>query len=340
MIWWLAACGPPVPADDTGIAPGDGQVAAVVTTTDFTVGAMAAIGLDDHVVHDDLFTTSSDPVVVVDGGRLFQLNRLGTDTISVYVPGEWAAPEAQFSVGAGTNPHDVALVGDALFVTLYERPYVAILDPLTGESKGEIDLSAHSDGDGSPEASSIVTRDGRLYVGLQRFDRPGGWVSTEGRVVEIDPDTREITDWWPVGPSPTLAPSADGILVRTGTYAALDGAVTLLDPAEGLGPPLLEEASLGYAIADVAHAAGGLVLIAEHTDGITYRVVCWDGETITEGPQGYGWLPDLAVNDRGEAWVAARAVDGGGLLVVDAETCGLEAGPLETSLDPLTIDFY
>lgn len=343
-------CNPPIDldtGDDTGDTGGPDETTAVVTTTDFAVGSLATITLDGHEVSDDLAPTTADPNVIVQEGRVLQVNGLGFDTVSVFEPGHWSAPESQFSVGAGSNPYDVAVVEGEIFVTLYERAEIAVFDLATARRSGTVDLSAFADADGVPEAASILEVGGALYVALQQLDRNNGWAPAGGQVIRVDPTSLAITGSWDVGPNPTLHPhpsEPDKLVVRTGTYATLNGGLRVLDPAaEKLGEMFLDSASAGYAVADYVEAPSGAGLfIAEHTD-FTYGVKCIDEQgEVTDGETTADWLAGLAVDDRGEAWIASRPFGGaGGLVVWDVDTCSrLTATPIGTSLPPYRIAFY
>jgi hypothetical protein len=351
LLALVIGCNPPLNLDptddDTGDADGPDHSVAVVTTTDFVVGSLATIGLDGRGVSDDLAPTTGDPRVSVEEGRVLQVNGLGFDTVSVFQPGQWSAPLTQFSVGAGANPHDVAVVDGEAFVTLYDRAEIAVFDLATTHRTGTVDLAAWADDDGLPEVATIVELGGLLYIALQRLDRDNGWAPDEGRVVQVDPASRAVTKSWEVGPNPTLHEhpgEPETLVVRTGTYATLNGGLQVLDPGlDQLGAMVLETATLGYAIADyVESPSGNGLLIAEHMD-FTYSVKCFEwGAEITDGEATADWLAGIAVNDRGEAWIAQRSFAGsGGLVVWDVDTCTrLTTDPIETTLPPYRIAFY
>src|SRR5262245_44680957 len=89
------------------------------------VGTIARLELPSLVLTHDAVPggASGDPVVRVDSGRIFVVNRFGADNVTV-VDGQIFALVAQFSTGAGTNPQDVAVHGDTLFVPVFGAPRV------------------------------------------------------------------------------------------------------------------------------------------------------------------------------------------------------------------------
>lgn len=345
LVLALAACTPP-DGDDTSDATPHG---AVVSTTDFAVGALAAVDLDTFAVDDALATTSSDPFVQVEDGLVYQVNGFGVDSVSVYEPGAFDAPVAQFSTGTGTSPRYVARIDDKLFVSLYETDHLAVLDPDDGTSLGEVDLSAWAGTDGIPEAATMVEANGKLYVALERLDRTdGAWSDDGGHVVEVDPATLTVARGWAVGPSPKVYPHPTDpakLMVRTGLYAQAVGGVGELDPAAATQPArTLDAATLGFGISEWAAApTGKAIAIAEHAD-YSYTVECYhpdQGVATVLGPT-FDWLANPAVDDRGRAWIPLRSFDGAsGLVVIDTATCAVvSTAPIGTILPPYMVAFY
>ena len=220
---------------------------AVLTTSDYQVGALATMDIDTQEITDTLATIHSDAAVSSGGDWVFQINRLGMDSIRVYEPGQWTAPLLEFSTGDSSNPHGAVLCHDQLVVSLYAESYLAVFEPLTGTQIDAVDLSQWADDDGSPEASSMVISGDYLYVALQQFS---SWVSTSGTVLKIDCFTMEIVTEWATGPSPSLSPIPNNdqlLLLNTGNWFEADGSLQVLDTETGsLQPPILDEADLDH----------------------------------------------------------------------------------------------
>lgn len=354
--------------DDTGAvdnspnADGSHSRAVVATVSaDYAVGGLALVGLDDRMVQDDLTTLGADPQVRVTGDRLVQMNRGSENSVRIYELGSFEAPSLEFSLGDGSNPHDAAMCGGALFISLYGADGVGIYDPDSGATLATIDLSAYADDDGLPEAGSMVVIGDTLYVALERLDENSTyWTSETGLVAQIDCASREVTETWEVGPSPTLVadPSdPETLLVRTGTYYdgdgafTWDGALSRLDPAAGALAPLgVDEADLEVNLGGVAAGSNGKALLLSTDSSWLYTVSCVDLATgaITPITTTENFLSDVAVNDRDEAWVAARASWAapdvpGGVMIFDLETCTEttgDGGPLSFSVEPYSLAFY
>jgi dipeptidyl aminopeptidase/acylaminoacyl peptidase len=329
LVLALVACTPDLPEKKDTAEPSGGPY-AVVSTTDFSVGALALVDLESGAVSDMVTATSGDPSVVADGGWLFQVNGYNTDTIRVYEPGDLFAPLAEFSTGAGSNPHDVEVCGGKLFVSLYETTRIGIYDPASGSEIGEISLADWSDSDGIPEVSNLVELDGVLFAALQHFDRDDGWSSTEGEVIEIDCDSGTVVQTWQVGPSPriTAHPTRpDALLVLTGVYWQADGGIWVLDTEEGLEEEaVLLESEAQVDLVSLATSAGGhLVLTAAGFESGS-SLVCldlstgiWSSAAATEA-----WYARIHASPSGEAWVSVRPTPDDpnhGLLVFDIDAC-------------------
>ncbi len=359
----LALLGCPVDDDDVAdddSAGDDDGTHALLTTTDFTVGALATVDLADWTVADEITAATGDPVVQVHDGLAYQINRFQHDAVRVYDPPDFQTPLLEFSTGAGSNPQWVVPCAGALFVTRYEMDSLGIFDPGSGLELGEIDLSAYVDGDGLPEAASMVRVGDHLYAGLQRMDRDAGWQPDPdgGRVLEIDCVAREITREWETGANVMVhgVPGrTDGLLLTEGALfdpdyqMLLDGGVrelALTDDAPG--PLRLTEETLGGNIVAFGAGGAGLGLLALNVDEV-HQLLCVDLTTweTTALWQTTSWIPEIQVNDRDQAFVPLRSGPAdpaapGGIAVIDLTDCADLTGDawIAFSLQPYSVGFY
>ena len=145
---------------------GPGPDAAILEATAFAVATdFVATGVASTIAVPELDVAvnavegvaSSDPVLRRAGDRLYIVNRLGHDNVTVL---DSATLElvAQISTGSGSNPQDVAAVGDTLYVAALNSPGVLVLDLSRPEAGvvDTIDLSALDPEDGLPNCNSIV----------------------------------------------------------------------------------------------------------------------------------------------------------------------------------------
>ncbi len=354
----LTACPPTTGLDDSGDGPepdtggpSGQQTTAVITTvaSDYTTGAFATVDLDSWTLSDELFVTSGDPAVSVSEGMVFQLNRYGYDSMRRYEPGDWTAPLWEVALEDLSNPYVARVCEGVVFVALYDLGTIGVYDPDSGEELGTVDLSAFFDADSSgPEPSTLVPYGGKLYAGLERLDRDGGWVDAGGAVVEIDCGERAVTRSWSVGGNTAVHPWAggEGLLVRARAYGDDAGGLYVLDPEADsvelrvdLGDEQLSN------VGAFGGAAAATSLSADYTSSSLHCLDLAAG-SITSSEVTDAYYTDLAVNDRGEAWITTGSswMDPHaptGLWVFGIEGCEAKTEqPIQPSLHPWSVDFY
>ena len=133
---------------------------AFAVATDFSTSGVASTvsvpGLD-VTVNAVAGVATTDSVVRHLGHRLYVVNRFGHDNVTVLDDHDLSLV-AQVSTGSGSNPQDVAAVGNTLFVAALSSPGVLVLD-LDHPDDGvvnTIDLSALDPDDGLPNCHTVV----------------------------------------------------------------------------------------------------------------------------------------------------------------------------------------
>ena len=322
-----------------------GQTMAIMTTTDFSVGALVTADLDTHEL-TELTDIPSDATVVAEDGVIYVLARYGYDWVRIYDPSDLSEPTIEFSVGENNNPYDVESCGDNLFVALYGADYVGVYDPATGTLSGTVSLEDFLDGDGvGPEASSLVEAGGKLYVGMNRLDRSGEWwVGAGGKVAEVDCTTFEVTNSWDAGGNTQIF-DHDGETVLA-THEAFDetpAGLSVIDPSAGTFNTVFSEEGL---VPTSFAAHGDDVLLTVRDESYNYGVVCSNlgtGES-TELAWTSWFINSTKANDRGEVYVAAgdhwaNAPEVTGAAVYDITNCEQKA-VLEPTLPAGSVAFY
>ena len=355
----LSACVPeaevkntPSHVPDTDTAEGtdtpEGLSTAVVSTIseDYAVGALATVGLSDWHITDEIVDLTGDTVLRTSGDRVFALHRFTYDTVRIYQPGDWSAPEVEVALADGANPHDVEMCGGLAFITQYGRDDIAVIDPDTGILVGAVDLSSLADSDGIPEVSTMVQgAPGTLYVGAHNFDRNADWVSAGGGVAEIDCESQAVTHTWSFETADVYIDPEDTDHLYV--YATGDG-LYRLDTTTREPAFLVSEDDLGAAVVGLAASAGQAV-VTTTDDAYAYGVGCIALDTGAFDPIEAvdNYLISIDANSAGEAWVSARShwsnpAAPNGLLVYDIPTCSARTttGPLSTVLAPFSVAFY
>ena len=338
--------------NDSG-SPESSQTAVYVSTIadDYSIGALVSIDIDTLSVDEDIATTTGDTVVVTTGEKVVVLNRLNTDTVRIYDPGEWTHPTLEFALPDLSNPQDAVICDDQIWVTQHNRDRVTGHSLTTGIVVDSVDLSPWTGSDGFAEATGMLVEEDTLRIVVQEFNQNDNWTSEGGAILSVPCSGGTPIVFDEVGPSPVIVTSNQpGIWgVRTGLYGELDGAIYLADEGGIRMPPVLTEENIQTDITAAAMTSDHLMFITADDDW-NYTVQCLNlttGETQIALASS-NFLSDLAIDDTGRAWVAARTgwaegtPEPGGLHVFDPEECQSAlstASPIRTTLSPFNIAF-
>ncbi|HWN70423.1 MAG TPA: hypothetical protein VNM90_22440 [Haliangium sp.] len=215
---------------------------------------------------------SGDPVVRHQDGRIFIINRFGSDNVTV-LDADTHDLIAQISAGAGSNPQDVAARGSTLYVAALNAPGILVLDL---ERPGDgviqtIDLSALDQSDGIPDCGSVYLVEDRLYATcgvLQSFAAvaPGKVAIVDAVsntfIQSVDLETRN-----PVGflhPAPAGSALAGDLLAATVEFGQLTtGCIEHIRTGQEPGAScLIENQLLGGYASDIAAGPDDTLYIA------------------------------------------------------------------------------
>jgi hypothetical protein len=346
--------------------PGPIGPQAVVTTTDYTSGALSSVALGSYAPSAGVAPTHSDAVVRVFGGLVYVVNRLGDggDNIQIHDPANNYALVQQFSVDNGSDPHDIAVVhDDKAYVTRYNSTELWIVNPATGDHIGTLDLSSLSDADGTPEMDRMLVVSDHLFVTVQRMDRSGfPWTTTDASyvaVVDTDADSLVDADAATPGIQPIilanknpystlqLDEATDNLYVAcVGDWVVGDAGIEWVFPgALASGGTILAGAAAGGDITDVeiVSANRGYAIVTDAAFATT--LIAFDphsGAVVdTVYAPGAFTLQDVEVAPNGDLFLTDRDDLAPGLRVFDAAT-GVEktTAPIDVGLPPFDIDFW
>ncbi len=295
-----------------------------LTTSDYVSGNTASFDVSTNAFSDNLLGHNQDAYVRTFGKRVFIIEGGDNSNIIALDPEKPGAPLWQYSVGTGSNPHDIVFVPTAGmlkgYVLRYNKPtvWVVNLDAKKAEDFkiGEIDLSAWKDADGSPEAHLGFYAGGFVYAALQRYDLTA-YSAGEALLVKIDPATDTVVD------ADTSTPGVQGIpLVKKNpiagslvgatlylagtTYGMTDEGVWSVDLA---GPPYTQkviatEKTLGSNVAGLYVSSHDYGVVSTYNDA-------WEMVPRVMNPSTGQILDPLPVPDAGGGMVLA-----GGFLYV------------------------
>jgi hypothetical protein len=190
----LAACGDDGPPPELPDGGSMGEVRAVVAAGSFTpgeAGLLSALRFDPLAVEQRVApggAIGNDPIIRRIGDELFVVNRFDGNNVTILDAATYALKE-QLATGEGSNPNDVAVYGDELFVPAFGTAGVVVVTRGTGE-RSMIDLSA-LDPDLHPNCVSAYLVGDEIYVACEVLDtafKPRG----PGQIAVIDPRTHAV----------------------------------------------------------------------------------------------------------------------------------------------------
>lgn len=336
------------------------QTKAFVFGTDWTTGSLSAVDLSPRTNHCDVASPGSDASLRFWGDRLYVVNRFGGDNVQVVNPATYATT-FQFSVGNGSNPHDIAFASATkAYVTRFESADLWIVNPQTGAHTGTISLAPFADGDGIPEMDRLMMVGPLLFVSLERIDRPGGYVPDDTALVAvIDTRADTLVDCDPAKPgrqairlqlaNPVTTFQFDRASSRlligcVGRYGALDGGIEWIDPVNLASAGVaITETTLGGDVGDIVwnDAQKSYAIVADLAGNTS--LVRWSAASgallgTVWAPGGYS-LSDAELNDRGELWVCRSSFSGSALRVYSVATDAQSGVDLHCALPPVAVTF-
>ena len=254
----------------------------VVQTTvsmDYAIGALSSIDSNSQTIDENISAISGDPAISFDGQYIWQFNRYRYDTLRKYDPENLHVPLQEISLqnenGDSSNPQEVIRCAEKLFVSQHDQPAILILDPESMAILGEISLLDFIDEDGSPEASTMVTANQQLYVGLQRLNRNNAWKSEGSVIVQIDCLEEEITNHVSFGSNVRLYQDQDTFWVSSEEWEEQKAGIFLLH--DDLTSEVRIEIE-GKEILDVTTQAGHIYFVTLDDDMSQQDLFCVEKE--------------------------------------------------------------
>lgn len=356
---------------NTLIYSGSGSEKIGVISSDFqTSGKFNLLNPDINFSISTITNIHSDAVGKFMNGKVFILNRLNRDSVLVLNPNNAFLPEKEFSVGRGTNPHDIILVGNKVYISLYERNYIPIYNLDSGQEISRIDLSSYSETssaggaiDNLPETDYMYLEGNSIYVLLQRLDRNDPTAplppNSDSLLLEIDFRTDKIISSYttpsrnPISKIRKININSEPHLVfacpnRQGLISKIDGGIVAfnLNTKKFRAGFLLSEAETGGDILDF--------VIKNETEGYAYSSDVKLNKTILEfnpttGKRGItllnfsnqgGNISGLALSNSGKLYVGDGGFSKPGVSIFDTTKSNkprLSPAPVDIELRPSDI---
>ena len=334
----------------------------LVVTTDWFTGSISTLPTSPPWSgENDLTPIHSDAVARVHNGLIYVVNRYGADNIQVIDPDSDFQIIREFSVGSGTNPHDIALVSSSrAFVSRYETNDLLMVNPQTGEVLDTISLAEFADEDELCEMHRLHIDDGFLYVQIQRLDRdlalwppvPPSYLAVvdlaTNELVDVDPLSPgmqgiELTGLNPIAPMQIDWNTGDLLVPEAGQYAEIDdGGIERVDLEQWVSNGMMiTETELGGDLVDFALWSADKAYAVVSDAAYNTKLLSFDPTggippEVLYNPGGYV-LGDLLTHGSDYLFVVDRYYIDPGVRVYNAETGALVAGPLDTGLPPFEL---
>ena len=234
---------------------------AVVIAGDFIAGNPGVLSTLDPISLTVMknvgpaMAVGDDPILRHIGNELFIINRADGNNITI-VDDQSLALVEQLGTGASSNPQDVAVKGNKLYVPTFGNSGVTVLT--RGQTATAIiDLSA-DDPDGKPNCGSAFLVGTDIYVscGLLDDGRPFFPPRGPGKVYVIDSGTdkvratltlHNVNPFGAFEQIPTGAPGTGELLLPTVSFADGSGCIERITPGPTPAAPgcLITNAALG-----------------------------------------------------------------------------------------------
>lgn len=356
-------CGLGCRAQDTADPPiGADNPAALVVTTDFESGAYSVVDVQSRQVQRNIAAVHSDLACRFDetAGIPFIIERFGADAVDVIdAGGNWRIAK-QYSVGAGSNPQDIAASapGRAYVARLGDKA-LAVVNPENGAHLDTVDLSAYADADGIPEITRLHYRNGKIFALAARLDN--FHPTDRSSMLVIDGPTGTVDEEIflsfvnPSGPLRYSKAVERLVLIETGGFSSrdgadeLDGIIEYFDPETGnLEGPVITSAALGGDIIDaiIVRKDKGYAVV-ERQNGADFETALLRFNPETGG--GVATLaaaknfsyPFMEVTPNGEElWLLDRTPQAPGIRIFDVRTdAELTETPIDVGLPPFMLCF-
>lgn len=328
-----------------------------VVNTDYQTGGYSLLQMEDGNgwISNSPIPIHSDSVARYKDGYIYIVQRLGADSIMVLdiKNRNFFSPVTEYSVGAGTNPQDIAFVGNKAYVTRLGETELLVIDPITGNRIKEIDLSEFADEDGIPEMAGTAVFENRLFVALQLLNQNEPfWPPAEnGILVEIDTVRDEVKSSWKLSGKNPWSLSDSLILFNNSIYLIehnlsfnpSDGFIEKFDPSIETLQKVITEGELGGDISDVEFLSEDIGFAVVSDEEWNTKVVQFNPKTgkkvkILFSPGGYS-IADMEIY-KNLLLVAYRPSKGkSGIIVISTDNGEvLNNEPILTSLPPFDIE--
>ena len=280
-------------------------------------GILSVLDVDTLTMHQNVAggVAGGDPFIKKIGNRVYIVNRtdnniLALDATTLHFIG-------QFATGTGSNPQDVAVVGDKLYVPAFGGAGV-VTGKIGDTNATTIDLNAAvGSSDGKPDCVGVAAVGTDIYVTCENL--VSFVPASVGKLVVIDSTTDTIKthiDLPVQNPQNLIAEMPDHTLVVSSYDKAAGCTMQITPGATPTATCLVSNSQLAQNGAEPTHIAvqGGKIWFAATTDYVDGALRSYDTATSMMGAMvapASEDIRDIAVCPDGKLVVADTAGSGG-----------------------------
>jgi hypothetical protein len=231
---------------------------------DYSSGSFSLINFDKGTIEKNKGVIHSDSVARVYGNLVYVVGRLGADNITIYDPYKGFSVVKQFSVGSGSNPQDVAVYSNKIYVSKMASNDIDIYSSLDYTKIGSIDISKYADKDGFAEPQNLLLYQDKLYLTVLRLDKDNYYAPTDkSYLLVIDPKTDKIEKEIELGATNPFAGMVESggriFIAETGKFGETDGRIEIYSVRDGIiTQQIIPESELGGDLNNITYSGDKL----------------------------------------------------------------------------------
>ncbi|MCX7959435.1 MAG: hypothetical protein N3B13_10345 [Deltaproteobacteria bacterium] len=328
-----------------------GYAFIVNAAPDYKSATYSVMNLSDRSVSKDKDVIHTDAVARVFNNLIFVVSRLGADSITILDPMKDFSVIKQFSVGAGSNPQDLSVYKDKIFVTKQNSAAIDVYSSSDYSKAGSIDISKYADADGNAEAQDMIVYKDKLYVSVLRLDKNNYYAPTDkSYMLVIDPSSLKIEKEILLGATNPFAglvldEENERILIaETGSFGATDGRVEFYGIKEGfILQQIIPETSWGGDLNRIAYGNNKVFAVVSDSNFNTvlkaYDLVSAQMKSVYE-TKGFS-IAGISVYANKELYLCDRDMKKPGIRIFGIEDLAQKTSdPIDTGLPPVSLVFF
>jgi outer membrane protein assembly factor BamB len=319
-------------------------IVAVTVSVDYSAGNVGLYSVENNTTRKNVLSIYSDNGIKIFDTTVYLIERRGKDNVIMIKGGDIFSGTVynQKNIPNSGNIHDIVFINPyKAYITAYDGQNLICYNPSTGEPTDKTISLAHlaTPGANTPNMDRAVFFNGKVYIGLQRFNDSftaidSGYVAVVNSKTDSVEKTITLSKKQPQG---MYIYEGKLFIACTGTYETIgDGGVVAIDLLTGnYSGVVIEESTLKGNVYDVLilNASKGYVIAAD--ENYSNYLISFNpttGKVISRIDA--GGVPMDFLLDEGKLYIASRHEKEHGIIVLDTQTDTRVSGPHNVGLPP------